>query len=1024
MKNLKTILYLLLAFAAVHSHAQNWQSQISYYEENDLIDSAYQTIARYNDRFTKAQDWDSLVVLYDKEYNLSKRFKSVEETEAVMMKATNIAELHLTEADHAYHLMLLLQSDHYDFIGQSNKSLPVLDRLLAINEQHTLAKKVMNEVISDYVLNLMRSSKPKEAIELIEQHVDAVFSSKDTTAMVSLTQYHSVAHHWLLNYEKAIDLNYQNVELVKAYYGPQHPNVSIMLGQLASLYLDIGDYSQAMKYQATCREIAYREYQKNGNARVFAGTLEDLGYFYSKLGEYRLSVNNHLYALKLKIKDFGEYRPQLIWNYSQLCTSYRLLRDYNNASINLDKVANIIAANSDLPLYQSLSYRAKLAELNYHRDNYPIAFTEAEAALALFEKNTDVGDLKDRLMLYNLITNILIEQEDWTEAKRWSNKNVKAHLDNLDPYNDLVLNVLISRLDILKNFSSDKELYDLKDQIISIRNIDSTSTQMKASLPHPEYLGFVSKWSQILADRIATGQSTSEEYFDFLQEFEDYYEIHLASLKSATSITEGQRLIKDIYNPSIRMSLESDLLKAMNRVEKFRSLSNRQRLQQKLISDAFLPDVSTAYSRLLSTSDDEARLYRGISQTLDSLNQIKQKMQQEDPLLFSKYFGFQELTRADIHRLTDDDELLINCVQLDSQLIIFYISNDSEKVNVLPAKMVEETIAKEQESRTSDRTSELAAMIFDPAFVGDHNQFLILPDGVLSSVNFEQLHRDGKPLIYDYRIRYGHSLFILKYQNELSQREYKSDLLGLTPGFTSEMKTKILEAETDSSIQQYLQQPFMLSLAAALDSEFRGKSYTYEEATESNFARSDFQIKILHLGTHGVLDQDSPLSSKLVLVKDSLQDGYLHAYEIYGKTIDAELAVLSACSSGKDQINASEGAISLARAFTHAGCPSVLLTLWDVDEKSTADILSRFYSKLESGQRKSEALRNAKLDFLQDAPYQYQDPYYWAGLVLIGNDDPLFEAANKWTIILVVSSLMALILLYRRLKKRPSKTND
>jgi CHAT domain-containing protein len=131
--------------------------------------------------------------------------------------------------------------------------------------------------------------------------------------------------------------------------------------------------------------------------------------------------------------------------------------------------------------------------------------------------------------------------------------------------------------------------------------------------------------------------------------------------------------------------------------------------------------------------------------------------------------------------------------------------------------------------------------------------------------------------------------------------------------------------------------------------------------------------------------------SKLIFAKDSIEDGYLHTYEIFGQNLNADLAVLSACNSGNGTLVSGEGVLSMAHAFTHAGCPSVLMTKWDVDEKSTSTILNHFYENLRAGKSKSEALRDAKLTFLENSPAVLHDPYYWAGLVLIGDDSALFD---------------------------------
>ncbi|MCB0785373.1 MAG: CHAT domain-containing protein, partial [Flavobacteriales bacterium] len=86
---------------------------------------------------------------------------------------------------------------------------------------------------------------------------------------------------------------------------------------------------------------------------------------------------------------------------------------------------------------------------------------------------------------------------------------------------------------------------------------------------------------------------------------------------------------------------------------------------------------------------------------------------------------------------------------------------------------------------------------------------------------------------------------------------------------------------------------------------------------------------------------------------------------------------------------AGEGVRSLAHSFAYAGCPSLVMALWQVDEKSTAEILDRFYDGLADGLPKHEALRRAKLDFLDRAAGELALPYYWGGLVLVGDVTPV-----------------------------------
>ncbi len=105
--------------------------------------------------------------------------------------------------------------------------------------------------------------------------------------------------------------------------------------------------------------------------------------------------------------------------------------------------------------------------------------------------------------------------------------------------------------------------------------------------------------------------------------------------------------------------------------------------------------------------------------------------------------------------------------------------------------------------------------------------------------------------------------------------------------------------------------------------------------------------------------------------------------------LKANLAVLSACNTGSGKLSRGEGIMSLARGFMYAGCPSVITSLWSVDDKSTAVIMKHFYEGLSKGLSKDDALRASKLSYLKNADEIKSNPFYWAGFVLIGNPDAI-----------------------------------
>jgi CHAT domain-containing protein len=148
------------------------------------------------------------------------------------------------------------------------------------------------------------------------------------------------------------------------------------------------------------------------------------------------------------------------------------------------------------------------------------------------------------------------------------------------------------------------------------------------------------------------------------------------------------------------------------------------------------------------------------------------------------------------------------------------------------------------------------------------------------------------------------------------------------------------------------------------------------------------QYRIVHFATHGFLNSRHPELSGIVLsLVDEMgreQNGFLRAHEIYELKLPAELVVLSGCRTGLGKEIRGEGLVGLTRAFMHAGSARVLVSLWDVNDEATAELMIRFYSRLLSQDRVSPAaaLHTAQLSMAQDK--RWSSPYFWAGFTLQG----------------------------------------
>lgn len=169
----------------------------------------------------------------------------------------------------------------------------------------------------------------------------------------------------------------------------------------------------------------------------------------------------------------------------------------------------------------------------------------------------------------------------------------------------------------------------------------------------------------------------------------------------------------------------------------------------------------------------------------------------------------------------------------------------------------------------------------------------------------------------------------------------------------------------------------------------RAEKWLDLDASEANAHERDLKpYRILHIATHGFLDAKHPQFSGVVLSlvgNKGGQDGFLRTDEIFNLRLGSPLVMLSACETGLGREKRGEGVMGLTRAFMYAGAPSVGVSLWSVDDKSTAVLMSDFYKSLlgKGNTNATAALRGARLNMI--ASRMYSSPYYWAPFVLVGD---------------------------------------
>jgi CHAT domain-containing protein/tetratricopeptide (TPR) repeat protein len=172
------------------------------------------------------------------------------------------------------------------------------------------------------------------------------------------------------------------------------------------------------------------------------------------------------------------------------------------------------------------------------------------------------------------------------------------------------------------------------------------------------------------------------------------------------------------------------------------------------------------------------------------------------------------------------------------------------------------------------------------------------------------------------------------------------------------------------------QAPSILDEVQALNSILPdAKLFVGDKATEYALRENGPKSRLIHIATHGYFRQDNPMFSSI-----RLGGSYLSLYDLYHLKLSADLVVLSGCATGLNVIRPGDEQIGLVRGLLRAGAQSLVLSLWDVHDRSTQEFMVSFYTNMQQGLAKPEAIQAAMLALRKRSPH----PYYWAPFLLIG----------------------------------------
>lgn len=945
----------------------------------------------------------------------------------------------------------------YEFLGQWQPAIK--HNLQALEYTRQMPDKngeLLGMIYSNVSVYYDNAGNIPKSTEYNQKALSAYDSYKNTSRELYYATYNSLGA--LMWYSSKIDSTlyyYQKAGKIlselKATPRNQYLRPAILQNNMAAIHSILGNMEEALAaMQLTISHLnAYLkedipEVRRDYAREFLVQAIDNYGGLYKDLGNFQKARDLIDFSYQQKIKNLDAKSPEISKGKILLGQIHLALKDYEKAEKLLSEgiFAFENSSNNAFWLAASYYYLAILCWETGKMESAKSCFEKSE----VYYKNA-LGQYYDE----NYLDFIIHAAHFYAEN---GNKNKALELSQ-DAYDYIIVNQghktllqfyqTLNLADIhyeLNNFrqSLDKcfEALSLLEDTAFIKNNNLSQLQIISNKPEAILLKVKSELKLHPMD----DQEFIKEKFGELQEAISIIEQQKVALIEDSGISIlladnndvfewAKSLALNLYNSSKEpyyidyvLSLHESMIynKIRNRLNSKTSLqyanlpNNLSRKEQKL---------KEALNAPIEDATDLDLFIKTQKEWQDFLNELKTD--------FPKYYTLKYATISkslgDISSRIQDKTTIVRYAFTGEQLYAFVLSKSRKEIIKLDHKPLKKLIPVQRNPETFIYFHDLYKILWEPLeeYI-QTDKVIIIPDQTLFNVSFESFtpKKVGSArelanhcLLNEHTISYHYSLFLLNKDSKTIG--YDKSFVAFAPEFNDRMKDSFRIAIADSTSMdttyvKLLPQPFSVDLAKQYSRVFKGTYFANEKASKSVFLKQAGEHKIIHIGTHAQSNNVSPELSRLIFAKNKANDdNSLYTYEIYNENLNANLAILTACETGKPTYQAGEGMISLAHAFNYAGSESILTSLWEIDEQSSVQIVTLFYENLVKGRSKDEALRLAKLDYISQAKGRTIAPDYWAGLILIGDTSPIDISTQSYTWwILAVGLLVVLILMARK----------
>ncbi len=773
------------------------------------------------------------------------------------------------------------------------------------------------------------------------------------------------------------------------------PEVAKTLDKIADLHLNLENREKALEFYNKVILV----YQEINDLIQEVYTLRIIGKTYYELGNPEKALEVFNQAVKV-FQEQGN-REKSIENLLAIGEDYIQLEDKTTALIFYQQAIPITQQLGD---YQKEAFiLRKIGQLYYELESIHQAVKTFQDARKVYQKNSDRSG------------------EAWTLYEIGKSYTILGDFPKaVDSYNQ-ALEFFNKSLNLLNHQYPEAQAENLLGIAIVQRkqgNLDTALTQINIAI--------------LFIEETRTRKKSSEERLTFFVSKQDYYEFYIDLLMELHEQHPSKGYNAEALNISERSKARNflELLTEANTdirkgVDPELVIQERN-LQQQL--DAVERRRVELYNHDQSTQEQTTAIEQERQYLLQNYNKIKTQIREKSPS-YAAITQPKPLTLEQIQQqILDDETLLLQYTLGEKRSFLWAVTKNSINSYELPPKaFIEEAVRSFFRSailfnighssiNSLSASKSLSQIILAPvASQLNHQRLAIVSDGILHYLPFAalssptSLEKNDIPLIVHHEIvnlPSASTLSILRRDFQHRKPAPKTLAIIADPVFSSQDTRLEMPTVTHrESWEHYNLNRSTRQLDIGIWDRLPGTRREAEAIlalvppSESTFA-FDFaanrdtvtniqlnQYKIIHFATHGLFNSVNPELSGIVLSmvdqSGNSVNGFLRLHDIFNLDFSADLVVLSACKTGLGKQVRGEGLVGLTQGFMYAGTPRVLVSLWDVDDGATAEIMTRFYRLIFTEKLSApEALRKAQLEMQTDT--EWKSPYYWAAFILQG----------------------------------------